>query len=237
MKANVPNEGQLAAWATACSLGTASKGLSLKFSKIKVLSPTISSKRHIALTQGKSLVFSNQNLLKLAGGELALPLFRSFCQNPFDGIRTISTMQRVKALYLESKPTPDQVEILLQAALSASVCYLNFHTLAIDLLAGEIGAICFRLGPRHLGSVCKMKNGDPWILERDDSKIQPSVLLSFSDLRSAFRGAMGLTDPYVDPAEKNLSIKGRIPLLEKFGYVSRIVSREVPNPRNNLDEQ
>jgi len=82
-----------------------------------------------------------------------------------------------------------------------------------------------------LHTVCHLKKlWDVWKCTSEKPDTEPSVVLDFKNLGSAIRGACGQIDPLADPVLGNIMVAGRIPLLDKFGFVARIVSREVPSP-------
>jgi hypothetical protein len=116
------------------------------------------------------------------------------------------------------------------AGLETAVCYLNFHSYSKSLMVGESGKIDFYVKEKFLGSVsCSTNNF--WQTSNRNTREEPSIIITFKDLNTAYRGALGEIDPLVDAAEKNVLIRGRIPLIEKFGYISRLAMKEVPIPK------
>jgi hypothetical protein len=116
------------------------------------------------------------------------------------------------------------------AGLETAVCYLNFHSYSKSIMVNESGKIDFYLKEKFLGSVsCSTNNF--WQTSNRNTREEPSIIITFKDLNTAYRGALGEIDPLVDAAEKNVLIRGRIPLIEKFGYISRLAMKEVPIPK------
>ena len=59
---------------------------------------------------------------------------------------------------------------------------------------------------------------------------KPSVKLTFLNRDIAFEGLLNGVDQLGATATGEVMIRGRIPLMDKIGYVSRIALREVPKP-------
>ena len=60
---------------------------------------------------------------------------------------------------------------------------------------------------------------------------KPSVVLTFSTPQVAFDAVLHGIDQLGAPAKGEVEIQGKIPLMDKLGYVSRIVHGKVPMPR------
>ena len=65
------------------------------------------------------------------------------------------------------------------------------------------------------------------------SEVQASVVVTFQDLEMTMNAAFGRVDPLIDPPQGRLLIEGRLPLLEKVAYVSRLVEKNLPFPANS----
>lgn len=188
---------------------------------------------HIALTRQKQLIFSNENLVILGNGGIKLPLMLPFVKRPLSCILAVSTMLKIKNLYLEENKSISNLEILMQASLEATCCYLNHHPMAAELLGKESGFVSFVFDSCLIGFLGRKNPNELWEYQEPTKSDNASVIMTFKDMKTAYRGALGEIDPYVDPAEKNVLIEGRIPLIEKIGFISRITLREVPTPRKS----
>jgi len=220
---------QLSAWAVARSLETVSIELQKYMPAVQLLSARIITNSTIGLTFGNEIVFTNQNLLHSAKNGFAIPKIIPLCRNPMISFRGIKTLFEIKKLYngnLDRK----KVNILFRAGLEATSCYLNYHPDAKKLMNNEEGTIDFYLEETYfLGRISKLKNSQ-WTCNSANSHEDSSVILNFKDLKSAIRGTRGQINPLADPALGNIKVRGRIPLLDKFGFVARLTSREVPSP-------
>ena len=227
MKNKHPAKEQISAWAIARSLSTASKEMIEQNIRVQFLEPKLQGASMISLTKENNIVFSNVNLVRVAGGTFAIPKITCLFKKPIKSLGALLTLIKIRRVYLQKKYTMKQVRILMLAGLEITVCYLNLHSYAKSIMAEESGKIDFYVKDMFLGSVsCSANN--LWQTMARNTQEKPSIIIIFKDLNTAFRGALGKIDPLVDAAEKNVLIKGRIPLIEKFGYISRLAMKEVP---------
>jgi hypothetical protein len=111
------------------------------------------------------------------------------------------------------------------------VVYLNhhpaFHGLFSDF-SDEL--ITFNLsGSGSLGWLSRSSEGVFQAGTKSSIGI-PSVALTFMNKDIAFEGLLRGIDQLGSTASGEVMIQGRIPLMDKIGYVSRIAQREVPIP-------
>ena len=230
MENDHPAKGQIAAWAIACSLSAASKEMIEQNIWVQCLQPELQGASWISLTKENNVVFSNLNLVRVAGGTFAIPKIACLLKKPTKSLGALFTLIKIRRVYLKKNHTMEQVRILMLAGLETAVCYLNFHSYSKSLMVGESGKIDFYVKEKFLGSVsCSTNNF--WQTSNRNTREKPSIIVTFKDLSTAYRGALGKIDPLVDAAEKNVLIRGRIPLIEKFGYISRLAMKEVPIPK------
>jgi|TARA_A200000113_G_C8840377_1_gene346661 hypothetical protein len=230
MENDHPAKGQIAAWAIACSLSAASKEMIEQNIWVQCLQPELQGASWISLTKENNVVFSNLNLVRVAGGTFAIPKIACLLKKPIKSLGALLTLIKIRRVYLKKNHTMEQVRILMLAGLETAVCYLNFHSYSKSLMVGESGKIDFYVKEKFLGSVsCSTNNF--WQTSNRNTREKPSIIVTFKDLSTAYRGALGKIDPLVDAAEKNVLIRGRIPLIEKFGYISRLAMKEVPIPK------
>ena len=229
MRNEHPAKEQISAWAIACSLSTASKEMIEQNIRVQFLEPELQGASWISLTKENNIVFSNVNLVRVAGGTFAIPKILCLFKKPIKSLGALLTLIKIRRVYLQKKYTMEQVRILMLAGLEITVCYLNFHSYSKSIMTDESGKIDFYLKDRFLGSVACSTNNLWQTIDRNTHE-EPSVIVTFKDLITAYRGALGKIDPLVDAAEKNVLIKGRIPLIEKFSYISRLAMKEVPIP-------
>jgi len=226
---NMPAVGQLPAWAVARSLEAMSVEIQRHKPNFYKLSARILTNSKISLTAGDEIVFDNDNLLHAVRQGFALPEIIPLCIHPIVSYKGIRALMEIKDLYNQS-PGKQDVKIFFQAGLEATACYLNHHPSVQDLMRDEKGTIdCYLQEKIFLGRIFR-SNEDVWKCTSEKPDTDPSVVLDFKNLGSAIRGACGQIDPLADPALGNIMVAGRIPLLDKFGFVARIVSREVPSP-------
>ena len=230
MKNDHPAKEQISAWAIACSLSAASKEMIEQNIWVQCLQPELQGESWISLTKENNMVFSNVNLVRVAGGTFAIPKIACLLKKPIKSLGALFTLIKIRGVYLQKKHTMEQVRILMLAGLETAVCYLNFHSYSKSIMVDESGKIDFYLKEKFLGSVSS-STSNFWQTSNRNTQEKPSIIVTFKDLNTAYRGALGKIDPLVDAAEKNVLVRGRIPLIEKFGYISRLAMKEVPIPK------
>ena len=235
MRNDIPSMDQLPAWAVANSISSASKILHKKNSKVTIIEPCILSSNRISLTKHGSLVFSNHNLLQAVKVGFAMPEIISLFKTPIKSIGAIQTVTKIRKLYFQQKLTIHQVQTLLQGGLASTICYANNDSYSKSIIMNESGCIDFSVNGHLLARVIKNACGN-WELASSARDLPPSVSVKFRNLKTVYRAAIGKIDPLVDPAENNINVQGKIPLLEKFGYISRLSMRNVPIPRELPNE-
>lgn len=232
MKNDHPAKEQISAWAIACSLSAASNEMIEQNIRVQSLQPVLQGASWISLTKENNMVFSNEDLVRVAGGTFAFPRISCLLKNPVKSLGALLTLIKIRRVYLQKKHSMEQVRILMLAGLETAVCYLNYHSYSRSIMADETGKIDFYLKEKFLGSVSCLTNNF-WQTSDRNTQEEPSIIITFKDLNTAYRGALGKIDPLVDAAEKNVLIRGRIPLIEKFGYISRLAMKEVPIPKTH----
>ena len=232
MKLEIEGDRQLIAWTIARSLYGANKRLCLIRGVQQRIIPVIVDSTNISLTPKKELVFSNDALIKAAKFGFAFPKLSSLLYGPLNGFKAIKLMLEINRFYMQEKPSVDQVMVLISLGLEATVAFLNYQPVAMDLMQDEIGCVQFYLANRYLGSIFK-KHGGNWLYTPEKSEVQASVVVTFQDLEMTMNAAFGRVDPLIDPPQGRLLIEGRLPLLEKVAYVSRLVEKNLPFPANS----
>ena len=120
--------------------------------------------------------------------------------------------------------------VLIFGSLEAIAVYLNHQTFAKDIMQDECGRVEFYLeGNQFLGAIYKFHD-ETWLCDMEKNPREASVIVRFEDLKTGINAALGRVDPLIDPVQHRLRIEGRLPLLEKISYVSRMVSKELPLP-------
>ena len=76
---------------------------------------------------------------------------------------------------MQEKPSVDQVMVLISLGLEATVAFLNYQSVAMDLMQDEIGCVQFYLANRYLGSIFK-KHGGNWFTLRGNLKFRLPLL-------------------------------------------------------------
>ena len=75
----------------------------------------------------------------------------------------------------------------------------------------------------------KSRAGGKYILQKISNQSQQVYFSKTSTI--AQDAALGRLNSWISLINGNVIVAGRIPLIDKFGYVARLVQKEVPMPR------
>lgn len=180
---------------------------------------------------GNLLIFNEEQYYRLILRGLGIPQLRNLFLSPIQSIRLFLSLAKVGKLY-KSKEVEVVVPIQLKASLEAICIYLNHHSYASKIFKPEQG-FRFLIGIPNAGTkfliYYKEKNG--WKVDFTENKLPESACLLFKDIKVAQDATLGRLNSLISLTNGNIVVSGRIPLMDKFGYVARLVQKEVPMPR------
>ena len=180
---------------------------------------------------GNLLIFSEKQYYRLIEKGLGIPQLRNLFLSPIQSIRLFLSLAKVGKLY-KSKEVEVVAPIQLKASLEAICIYLNHHSYASKIFKPEQG---FRLliGISNAGTkfLIYYKENNGWKVDFTENKLQESACLLFKDIKVAQDATLGRLNSWISLTNGNIVVSGRIPLMDKFGYVARLVQKEVPMPR------
>ncbi len=180
---------------------------------------------------GCGLLFSDCAFLRALSGGFALPDLKRFLCHPVHSVECLRRLIRVKSLHGLCSGARE-IRALLAGSIEAILTYANLHPYSRTLLSVHQHST-IRIGvvntPVNLLVYFEPVCG--WKLKQDSAKEPVSCYLEFKNDQVARLASCGQLDPWRAVADGSLIIGGQVPLAEKFGYISRIVQREVPQPR------
>ena len=224
----IPSE-RLKIWAAAQSIYRTMEFL-FPDAPLKKIKPSLLATDGISFG-GCGLLFSDCAFLRILSGGFALPDFKRFLCHPVHSVKCLRRLIRVKSLY---RLCCDAIEIraLLAGSIEAILTYANLHPYSKALLSVDQHST-IRIGvvnkPVNLLVYFSPMGG--WKLKQDSAKEPATCSLEFKSDEVARLASCGQLDPWRAVADGSLIIGGQVPLVEKFGYISRIVQREVPQLR------
>ena len=230
------DETRIIPWALACSLNGASHTLAKINHSYFTFSPQLTDGNHISLFKESGIIFSDQNLIRAVEYGFAMPRIIPLLVSPKISISSIKTLKAIQGFYKQADPTLNQVMVLLRCGLETCAVFSNLYASAKNILADESGFILFSIeGLGQIGWFGKNKEGN-WQAGTDDAPANPSALIIFKNINFALKSAIGQIDHLIDPTIGNVKTRGRIPLLDKFGFVSRIAFKLTPTPINDRSD-
>ena len=179
---------------------------------------------------GTSLIFSPKSFVKVIEGGFALPKISYFLTAPTGTFRSVINLARVGKVY-RSPSQIKEIHGMLNGSLEAICCYLNHHLVAKKAFHDESSrTLTFEIKGMQRKWLIKMDGSNGWQVGACSSLDRASACLAFNDIEVAKNAALGALDSWLSLTNAEIILSGRIPLLDKFGYVSRIAQNEVPRP-------
>ena len=214
-------------WAAARSIyGCGMECLSVKNSQS--LNPGILASGEFSF--GTSLIFSPESFVKVIEGGFAFPQIRHFLTAPTSTFRSVVNLARVGKAY-RSASQIKEIYGILNGSLEAICSYLNHHLVAKKTFDEEtLNTLTFEIKGMERKWLIKMDGSNGWQVVACSALHRASACLTFKDIEVAKNAALGALDSWLSLTNAEIILSGRIPLLDKFGYVSRIAQKEVPRP-------
>lgn len=177
------------------------------------------------------LLFSDFAFLKALSGEFALPDLKRVLSHPVQSVECLKRLIRVKSLHGLCKGAKE-IRALLAGSIEAILTYANLHPYSRALLSvDQHSTISIGVANTPVNLLIYFDTVGCWKLKQGSAKESATCSLEFKSDEVARLASWGQLDPWRAVADGSLIIGGQVPLVEKFGYISRIVQREVPQPR------
>ena len=193
------------------------------------LLPELLSKYEILL--GKQLIFSDFEFSKLLRKGYGVPKLKSFFPFPLDSMLSLSNLWKVGRVFKKGQKNTDILAILY-GSLDAICLYLNRHPKAFELFISErkctLGVTVVDCEKKYLLSYESLHG---WMVTDTPRKYDPSACLTFKNIEVVQLSNLGNLDPWLSLVNGDVQLTGRIPMLDKFGYVARIAQKEIPRPK------
>lgn len=227
---NLPPE-RIVAWAAARSIFGASSAINSFHKKSPKLEPELLADKRIAIG-AKGLVFKDSSLLNAVETGFSMPDLFPLLKNPVSAFDAINTLKRIARLYNRDRIGLENLLAIFRAGLESLTVFANHDPASRDLLSGDSEElVVFKLADSvPLGWVFR-PSGGVFSAGSDVIAEKPSVVLTFSSQKIAFDAVVHGIDHMGAPAKGDVKIQGKIPLMDKLGYVSRIAHGKVPMPR------
>jgi hypothetical protein len=227
---NIP-EDRIVPWAAARSIFGASVVMNGFHENSPKLMPELLPNGRIAIGQ-KGLVFKDASLLQAIATGFSMPEFFPMIKNPLSAFETISTLKKIARLYDRDRPGLENLVAIFRAGLESLAVFANHDPSSCELLSDDAEELV----------VFKLADSEPlgWLRRSSEGFFsvgtgfidgKPSVVLTFSSQQVAFDAVLHGIDQLGAPAKGEMEIQGKIPLMDKLGYVSRIAQGKVPMPR------
>lgn len=223
-------ENRLIPWSLARYLAGGSEAL-VQLNKSRfTLSPVLFDDNHISLFKKNGLIFSDDNLIKAIRKGFAFPKVFPIFFSPCIAAENFKILKLLENFYCQSYASIDQVMVLLRASLEACAAFANYHVNAKKILEDESGLIVFSVVDFGTVGWIMKKPNNLWETGSGNLNHDPSATITFKNLGVALKSTKGQIDHMVDPAIGNVMYAGKLPLLDKFGFISRMAFTQIPRP-------
>jgi hypothetical protein len=180
---------------------------------------------------GNLLIFSEKQYHRLIVKGLGIPKLWSLFLSPVQSIRLILSLVKVGQLY-KSKDVKVTAPIQLKASLEAICTYLNLHSYSSEIFKPEQGfKILIGISNTETNFLINYEKQSGWKVYFAENQQLEAASLLFKNIKIAQDAALGRLNSWISLTNGNVIVAGRIPLIDKFGYVARLVQKEVPMPR------
>jgi hypothetical protein len=114
-----------------------------------------------------------------------------------------------------------------------AICvYLNHHQSASLVFEDEKGnSLLVRVRGKQEGFYISYYQGSGWVVTPVQEHPMSTAGLEFQNEEVAIQSSLGLINSWVGITDGRIHLLGRIPMLDKFGYVARMVQRSIPRPK------
>jgi hypothetical protein len=179
---------------------------------------------------GSGLCFKDKNLIKAVTTGFAFPQVFKFLANLKNGYESIVTLLRIQKILACKVDSPEKLALGLRAGIATTAAFANYDPPSIELLSDfENDVIEFKVERYDLSFFLYRLEGNLWKVNSSNPIERPSAILSFNSPLIATQAISGFFDHLAGVGLGHASVSGNIPLLDKIGYISRIVNRKLPS--------
>jgi hypothetical protein len=221
------DKNRLSTWAAAQAIYAFGEKLFAKhFSEC--FRPTLLPNHKVLL--GNSVVFTDKQFIQLIERRFGFPSLTSCLLFPWQTVQVLYGLRQI-GLRFNSHACVSDAPKLLYASLKAICVYLNNHEHASKVFSDEInGSLLVRVRDKGKGFYIFNHHEFGWTVSSASTNTFSSATLEFQNEDVSIQASLGLIDSWAGITGGNIHLSGRIPMLDKFGYVARIVQRELPRP-------
>jgi len=186
---------------------------------------------HHQISFGESLVFKDGQLIKLIEHKFGLPKLSSFLWKPRKSLQTLFGFWKV-GRHFHNRASSADVPNLIYSSLIAICVFLNHHKTASMVFANEkANSLLVRVKERDEGFYISYDQESGWGVTSVHGHRLATAGLEFKNEHVAIQASLGLMNSWVGITDGRILLSGRIPTLDKFGYVARMVQRSTPRPK------
>jgi len=186
---------------------------------------------HHQISFGGTLVFEDSQLIQLIEKKFGFPKLSSFFLSPFKSFQVLWGLGQI-GQHFHAKASSTDVPKVVYSSLIPICVYLNHHQKASAVFANEkSNSLLVRIKGKHEGFYISYDPKSGWIVTSVHDDQIATAGLEFQNEEVAIQASLGLINSWVGITDGRIHLSGRIPMLDKFGYVARMVQRSIPRPK------
>ena len=183
------------------------------------------------ISLGEILTFKDKEFVKLVETGFGLPEIPCLMTKPFKSFQTFQLLRKIGKVY-KSNINQKMTDLVLLSSLESICTYLNHHSKSRLIFEDEKAhSISIKILSTGTQFLTHYEGGQGWVVKQTEPDFRATANLSFIDEAVTYSACMGRVDTWKEVTVGHIRLAGLIPLLDKFGYVSRIAQKEVPRPR------
>ena len=186
---------------------------------------------HHQISFGESLVFKDGQLIQLIEHKFGFPKLSSFLWKPRKSLQALLAFWKI-GRHFHAKASSTDVPHLIYSSLIAICVYLNHHQTASRVFVDEkANSLLVRVRERDEAFYISYDPKSGWGVSSVHGHKLATAGLEFKNEDVAIQASLGLMNSWVGITDGSIQLSGRIPMLDKFGYVARMVQRSIPRPK------
>ncbi len=193
------------------------------------LVPQLLSKNRISI--GGTLIFSDHQFSNIVQNGFGIPKIKNVMISPLRSSLSIFILWKFGKFYKSEKKTSQGFAYLF-GSLEAICTYLNNHSKIGKIFDSEKNCrLLVNIAGAKSNFLISYESKNGWSVNFIEEKISATASLTFKNHETAREASLGSLDPWLALATGDILLAGRIPMLDKFGYISRMVRNEIPYPK------
>jgi len=222
-------DNRVVAYAAALSIQASSEELLKKEKVSRVLKVKLLN-HGLVEVGGPGLCFKEKKLLKAVEVGFAIPQLLPLILNLKNSLDSIFILFKIRQSFLCKVINCEKVSLGLRAGLAGTAVFANYNLNYNELLKEHRDeVVLFAVANSGIEFWFYFSSDNLWAVASGKTSLNPTSIFTFKDLSVAYSAMIGWFDHLAGPAVGDVKISGKLTLLDKIGYISRKVQKQVPS--------